>query len=386
MVPVGNQTVKATLLVTGQDSATGTISDPLAGPIKVAIQKSVTYNDLQASSWVLSNKCLGCHVVTQALVGGELTRRLTTYNSTQRNTLFNALSTYKQPNGALYASHPEYAGTQAMLGLWALNSWRSKDDLAASLSAVADFVLGRQESAGSWTADHVSGWWDARPANTAFNLKSLTEVVDTLKRVPSPIAYSRQAWKSGGGLSGTYYLEKTSAGQTLVSNYTGGTVMAINADGTTQTVASGLANPQGLVQATDGSLYIATTSGIRKRAPDGTMSVLSTVLVDGLVMGPDGYLYGAKYSANTVYRVSPAGVSATYMTGGPLSGPIGLSFDPSGNLIVANYGGLSIVRIKPDKSYEVMVTWTNGNPRSVVPFKDGWLVGTTTGAYRYNAD
>jgi len=386
VVPAGNQTVRASLLVTGQDSATGTISDPLAGPIKVAIQKSVTYNDLQASNWALSNKCLGCHVVSQALVGGELTRRLTTYNGTQRNTLFNALSTYKQSDGALYASHPEYAGTQTMLGLWALNSWRSKDDLAASLSAVADFVLGRQESAGSWTADHASGWWDARPANTAFNLKSLTEVVDTLRRVPSPIAYLRQVWKSGGGLSGTYYLEKTSTGQTLVSNYVAGTVVAINPDGTTQTVANGLTNPQGMVQAGDGNLYIATASGIRKRAPDGTVSLFSTLVAHAMVMGSDGYFYAASYNANAIYRVSPSGIVTTYMTGSPLSGPIGLSFDASGNLIVVNYAGLSVVRIKPDKSYEVVVTWTSGNPRSVVPYKDGWLVGTTTGAYRYNAD
>ncbi len=386
VVPVGNQTVKATLLVTGQDSATGTISDPLAGPIKVAIQKSVAFNDLQASNWVLSNKCLGCHVVSQALTGGELTRRLTTYNNTQRNTIFNALSTYRQSNGALYASHPEFAGAQTMLGLWALNSWRAKDDLAASLAAVADFVLGRQEGAGSWTTDYPAGWWDARPANTAFNLKSLTEVVDTLKRVPSPTTYSRQVWKSGGGLSGTFYLEKTSTGQTLVSNYVAGTVIAINADGTTQTVASGLTNPQSLVQASDGNLYIATGSGIRKRAPDGTVSPFSTLLVDGMVMGPDGYLYGAKHSLSTIYRVSPSGVVTTYMTGGPINGPVGLSFDASGNLIVANYAGLGIVRIKPDKSYELVVTWTSGNPRSVVPYKDGWLVGTNTGAYRYNAD
>jgi Carboxypeptidase regulatory-like domain/Prenyltransferase and squalene oxidase repeat len=386
VVPAGNQTVRATLLVTGQDSASGTISDPLAEPIKVAIQKSVTYNDLQASNWVVSNKCLGCHVVSQALTGGELTRRLTTYDNTQRNGIFNALSTYRQANGAVYASHPEFAGAQSMLGLWALNSWRKKDELAASLAAVADFVLGRQEGTGSWTTDYPNGWWDARPANTAFNLKSLTEVVDTLKRVPSPVAYSSQVWASGGGISGAYYLEKTSTGQTLVSNYTGGSVTAINPDGSTQTFANGLASPQGLVQGADGNLYIATGSGIRKRAPDGTTTEFSPVLVDGLVMGPDGYLYGSRYSLSTIYRVSPSGVSTTYMSGSPLNGPVGLSFDVSGNLIVVNYAGLSIVRIKPDKSYEMVVTWTNGNPRSVVPFKEGWLVGTTTGAYRYNAD
>lgn len=387
LVSPGNQTVRATLLVTGQDLATGTISDPLEGPIKAAIQKGVTYNDLQASNWVLSNKCLGCHVVTQALVGGELTRRLTTFDNTQRNSLFNALSTNRQPSGALYASHPEYQKTQTTLGLWALNSWRAKDDFAASLSAVADFILGQQDSAGGWSADHPTGGWDAPPANTAFNLKSLTEVVETLQRVPNPIGYSSQVWKSGDGLNGTYYLEKTLTGQVLVSNYFAGTVTAINSDGTTQTLVSGLSYPQGLLQAADGSLYIVTASDIRKRSADGTVSVFAALpQATGITLGADGYLYVSQSNTSTIYRVSGSGEVTTYMRGDPLSGPIGLTFDTSGNLIVGNYSGKNIVRIKPDKSYEVLVTWTNGNPRSIVPEGNGWLIGTTTGTYRYNAN
>jgi hypothetical protein len=51
-----------------------------------------------------------------------------------------------------------------------------------------------------------------------------------------------------------------------------------------------------------------------------------------------------------------------------------------------NYNDMKILRIKPNKTVETAVAWTNGNPRGLVSQGDGWLVGTTTGLYRYTAD
>ncbi len=390
VVPVGNQTAKATLLITGQDSATGTISDPLAGPIRAAIQKGVTYNDLQGANWVQSGRCLGCHAVSQAVVGGEVNRRLTSFNSAQRNTLINALTNHVQSNGAVYISHPEHSKTQTMFGLWALNSVHSKDELAASLSRVADYVVARQDGDGGWTADHESGWGAFRPANTGFHVKNLTEVIDTLKRVPSPTAYSQQSWSNGHAAYGPYYLNKTPTDQVLVSNFNAGTVSSINADGTRQLLISGLLRPQGLVQAADGSIYVATGNGLIKRSTDGTNSVFAAKPVGadptGLVIGPDGNFYMAAHGTQAIYRITPSGLLTTFLSVGPLYGPAGMAFDSSGNLMVINNLGLNILRIRPDKSYDVVVSWTNGAPRSIVPSGDGWLVGTNNGLFRYNRD
>ncbi len=390
LVPTGHQKVRATVAVTGEDVA-ASISDPLAGPIKAAIQKSVTYGDLNASNWAASNKCLGCHVVTQALVGGELTRRFTTYSDLHRNNLFNSISTYRQSNGALYASHPEYARTQTMLGLWAYNAWRNRDDFAASLALAADYLTATQESTGSWFADHPSGWWAARSTNTAFNLKSLTEVVETLKRVPAPHAFGRQTILSGGGLSGTYTLAQNSTGQIIVANYSVGTVMAVNPNGSAQTLLSGLGNPYGLLQMPDGSLLVSHRNGIVRRSPEGGTSSFASLpsasVFGNLVLLPDGRVLMASAGNQTIYAYPAAGgVASVYLTGGVLNGPTGMAVDAGGNLFVANYYGQSIVRVRADKTMEVVVRWTNGNPRSIVRLGSGWLVGTTTGVYRYNAD
>ncbi|PTT89277.1 hypothetical protein DBR42_08150, partial [Pelomonas sp. HMWF004] len=387
VVGAGDQTVRGKVSVSGQDIANGTISDPLAEPIRNAIQRSVAYNDLQASTWVRNNQCLGCHVVTQALVGGELTRRLTTPDEKQRTGLFNALSTYRQSNGAVYASHPEFQRTQTMLGAWALNSWHGKDEFASALSAVADYLVNTQQPSGAWTADYNgSRLWSAQNSNAAFNLKSLTETSDVLSRVPNPTTYDASSWVSGNGMSGAYYLATDAQGRTLVANYFAGTVQAFNADGTAQTLMSGLTYPQGLAMAADGTLYVGTNPGVMKRAPDGTVSMLAPVRDGtGLAIAPNGDIYVSNYSTNVITRITPAGNASTFFSGGPLNGAIGLQVDTDGSVVVVSYNSRAIHRVRADGTSDTLATWLNGNPRSLQAWRGGWLVGTTTGAYSYNA-
>lgn len=389
VVPPGTQTVKGAIHVTGQDVTLGTISDPLAPLIKTAIQKGVTYNDAQASNWAISNRCLGCHVVSQALVGGELTRRLTTYDAGQRNTLLNGLTTYQQTNGAIYASHPEYSRTQTTLGTWALNSWHKKEEILTTLLRATNYLVGAQESSGRWTADHGTGGWDTPVANTAFNTKSLTEVYQQLSKAQagSAVDYVRKPWVSGNGMSGTYYLASDSSNNVFVSNNTARTVSMVKPDGTLQTLMTGLSNnPHAIVVMGDGTLYVASQSGLLRRNSDGTSTTVTTRPGAGLALGPDGNLYMSDYWSNKIYQISPQGVLSDYVVGGPLSGPIGIAFSPVGDLLVANYTNLKVLRFKADKTYTVAVEWTNGNPRNIQAYGNDWLVGTNSGLFRYNSE
>ena len=211
-----------------------------------------------------------------------------------------------------------------------------------------------------------------------------------MKRVPNPTTYTRESWSNGHGAFGTYYLNKTPTDQVLVSNFSAGTVSSINADGTRQILVSGLLRPQGIVQTGDGSIYVATGNGVIKRSSDGTKSVFAAKPIGadptGLVIGPDGNFYLSAHGTQAIYRISPSGVLTTFFSGSPLNGPIGMAFDSGGNLIVVNNLALNVVKIRPDKTNEVVISWTNGNPRSIVPSGDGWLVGTTSGVFRYTRD
>ena len=391
VAPPGTQTVKGNIHVTGQDVTLGTISDPLVPLIKTAVQKGVTYGDQHSSNWVLTNRCLGCHIATQALVGGEMTTKITTYNVSQRNTIYNSIATHLQSNGALYASHPEYSRTQTMLGAWALTAWHKKAAIADTLDRVSGYLLGVQESSGRWTADHASGWWASPVANTAFNAKSLIDISKTLLVAPSGQVgnYAMTAWV-GGNISLPFHIEPDSSGNLFVSN-SNGTVAQVKMDGSTQVLMSGLNSPRGIAIGGDGSLYVATASGIVKRTSTGVVSTFSTQAAWGVAWGPDGNLYASDPSTNRLLRIPASGAASTWVSGGLLSTPQGVTFSSSGDLVVANWGNAKILRYRLDGTGEAVVSWTSGRPRDIVRQGDGWLVtadmessNPDTGLYRYD--
>ena len=389
VVPAGTQTVTANIHISGQDVTLGTISDPLAPLIKAAVQKAVTYNDATASNATLSHGCTACHVETQALVGGELTRHLTSYNTSQRNVLLNALTNNQQSGGELNGyGYNAYQRTQTMLGLWALNTWHLKTEIVSTLVKAANYLINNQEASGRWTADHESGWWVAPSANTGFNVKSLIDVSQLLQQVPpgSAANFTSQPWISGNGISGSYYLGSDTANNVYVSNYNVGTVTQVKPDGSMQTVMSGVAGARTTLFAPDGTLYVVSDSGLFKRNADGTKSTITTSRGTGLAWGPDGNFYMADYWANKILKVTPQGDVSDYIVGGALNGPHNLIFSSSGDLLVVNYTNDKILRYKADKSYETVMQWTSGKPLSIVPNGNSWLVGTSTGLYRYNSD
>ncbi len=148
--------------------------------------------------------------------------------------------------------------------------------------------------------------------------------------------------------------------------------------------------PRGVAVAADGTVYVAEedNESLRKITPQGVVTFLagwidsSGGFRDGtgsaarfydpsdLAIGPDGNIYVADAMNNRIRKVTPAGVVTTY-AGGDSSGhvngprltarfarPMGLAFDATGNLYVADTGN-DVIR-KIDTSGEV--TTLAGNP------------------------
>ncbi len=387
VVPAGTQTVRANITITGQDVTSGTISDPLVPLIKAAVQKAVTYNDAVAASETIESRCLRCHVQSQALVGGELTRKLTTYDANNRNTIFNAIIEYQQSNGAI-DGFGGYQMTQSMLGMWALNAWHKKNEIVSTLVKGAQYLTSIQSPAGAWSADHVSGWWSTQVANTAFNVKSLIEIHDTLSQAPagSAVNYVATPW-AVSGIGNTYDLASDAAGNIYVSSYFGGQVFRVRPDGSAQLWATGFTNPTAVFFAPDGTPYIASFGGLYRREPDGSKTLITARSGTGLAMGQDGNLYMASYWDNKISRITPAGAVTDYIVGGALVNPWSIVATPAGDLVVGNYNGFNIICYHPDKSYDIVVGWTGGNPtRLQANSGGGWFLTTTMGLYAYNSE
>jgi WD40 repeat protein len=118
--------------------------------------------------------------------------------------------------------------------------------------------------------------------------------------------------------------------------------------------ATGWGTPSGLVFNSSGDLLVAslssdvlttidvTTGTVKHQETNPLFSVLR-----GLVMGPDGYIYGASVENNNIVKINPTTYAATALFpagSGGLDDPGGLAFAPDGNLLVSSFDSNNIFR------------------------------------------
>lgn len=391
VVPAGTQSVRGTIKITGQDIVNGSISDPLAPLVKTAIQKSVTYNDREAVAWTARNQCLGCHIQTQALVGGELNRRFATFDEGQRNSIYNYLRGTQQADGSFYNQHPGFRNTSSMLNMWALDAWHDKDDVAMVLVKGADYLLSQQQADGRWDYSHPwLGGWTSATDHTALNVKSLVGLSQSLAKVPAwrLLSYQTAPYFAGSLPLSRGYLARDNAGNFYMSVLNQGKVVQIKPDGTTGDAWTGLNDPSALVQAKDGNgMLAATGNGLYRLTPGGVSTKLnSNTGLANLVYGPDGILYSGNYATNAIYRIDDSGADSIYLQNNALNGPAGFAFADNGDFFITSNTGRSVLRIKADKTIETVLTGAafQGNPLALARYDGSWLLGTTTGIYRFD--
>ncbi len=150
----------------------------------------------------------------------------------------------------------------------------------------------------------------------------------------------------------------------------GNALHEVSADGATvrQIVAGGLANPQGLVIASSGDVFIASRGDnaiSRYSLATGTLSTFVTGINQPYGMAIDGAdnLYVTAFGSNSLVQVTPAGVVTTIATG--LAGPYDVKIAPDGNFVVSNYNSNQIVRVTPTGQVSVLVEGALNRPNAV---------------------
>lgn len=102
---------------------------------------------------------------------------------------------------------------------------------------------------------------------------------------------------------------------------------------------------------------------------------------DGLILGPDGALYGSLWGlvnmpGTTVTRVDLADNSSTIYTDGLINAN-GLGFDTDGNLFVVSWGGNTVERVTPGGDRTTYATASSGNLSGLLIHPDTGVIYVT---------
>jgi len=168
---------------------------------------------------------------------------------------------------------------------------------------------------------------------------------------------------TAAGTSGTVPFTVTAANAAATVQFTAGSETVNASSGTfsipvtlTGTVqptagpfASGFSTAQGLAFDAAGNLYVAnsTADTVSRVTPAGVVTTFASGLSFpiGLAFDAAGNLYVSNGTAGTVSRVTPAGAVTPFASG--FSNPNGVAFDATGNLYVANATGGTVSRVTP---------------------------------------
>lgn len=136
----------------------------------------------------------------------------------------------------------------------------------------------------------------------------------------------------------------------LVSNWGGGTVERIQADGKRTIFLDKIASPAGIAVDAAGAVFVSSYSGdnIVRIAPDGTRTIVAERLATptGIAFARNGRLLVANRSSGEIVALDLANGDRTVVARG-LSLPVGVVEMPDGSVVSSQYGG-RVTRITLD--------------------------------------
>lgn len=378
--PEGTHLTHGQIQLRGVDLTQGLSLDPLYVQVRNAVTQGGAYVGNNAEAWQKRNRCSGCHIQTQSLLGLSAAANKADINQEQLVFLYNTIAGSQQNNGNLWVSDGALTPkTLGMLGSWSLTEWPDEESSFRTRYQALEYLWSvRSESASEtfFRIDGTPGWMGiADEAGTAIVAKSITDLLlshRTLVRMPqdyalgTEIPLSTQKVKARGTtvIGSRLYIAKQGAIEHVDfgTGETGFTYL----DSANRVIVDVTARQ-------DGTLLAATSSSVLQIAADGALSELPLGWLNiTAVVEWNGEIYVADQS-NRIVHLAEDGTATLFTSGGLLNRPADLMVAESGDLLVANYLGFNITSIGKDKVQSVHVDG--------LPFRPVQLTAAGEGAF-----
>ncbi len=388
VVPLGTQTVRANIALQGVDVRTGTSTDPLFAAVKESVRKGGLFVGPQVRTWNQTNRCLGCHIQSQSFLGMASSMDKADISRADVQYLFNDIMGSLQPGGSILPSHSEAPLTQTVLHIWALNSWPEPRQIFRTQYRGAAYAMSRRSVSGNqvfWPSDHCSVWLCNNDGPTMTAVMGIANVVRTADALGSETVNDYVFEDTGVDfqIRDMLGVQKGPDGQIWYLDSPGQLYARDMTTGVNRLVAANLgAPPIGLAITADGAAYVTAPNLVTRIAADGTRTVIQWPGIQSLwdiALGPDGALYVS--DVNRIWRIAPDHQVTTYATSGLINRPLGLTFDPAGNLFLANYNAWNILKVTPTGQVTVFADGLPFQPTWLKRAGDGFLYAMTQ---RYN--
>jgi sugar lactone lactonase YvrE len=178
-----------------------------------------------------------------------------------------------------------------------------------------------------------------------------------------------------------------SQGNLYGGNWFEGEVYKVTPSGEVTLLADGYENVNGITVDEDDNLYFSATgdSAIFRITPDGTVSQYGPSMMtqpNGLIFDPESdTLYVSSYLGNEILKLAPDGTLITWISGGELAGPLGITFDDENRLYIANFDDGKIFRVEGNSLVHLATVPYNNEffACGFVTYSGGYLYATGIG-------
>ena len=391
VLPAGDSSIGAQIDVQGVDTTQGSATDPLYEQVRASVSRGGAYVGSGAISWNNRERCLGCHIQTQSLVGLASSIGRAPVDETQARILYNVISGSQRGSGSLHVSHNQYVKTQTEFGVWALGAWPDKRNSHRAKLKALQFLWDRRSVSGNttfWTDEHNSGWFRVQHESTTA---AVSTAIADLIRADAEIGdqeiadFARTAQMNLGGSATKPYGIAVRDGNVFIAKQGAIEIFSPLTETTTRyfSDAAGRAFFDVAFDET-GILYAITDNKIVRINPDNSTSELT--------IGPglrdieywNGDFYVSEWDNHRIWRVSPNLQAVVFAAGGLLNRPQGLAVSADDKLIVANYSGFNLLKISTEGEVSVFVDGLAYPPRMVANGSSAGEYVIASGRYASN--